>query len=217
MELESLGKVKDWLFKHISSAVAPLLLLFQSIPVVGFMGLMLFPIATYLFSLFWKMPSASKFEILTLFLSKRLILGRIIALSGFIIFLVGLVSLIRGRGKIVKTKFYSLVRHPQYLGFIIMTWGISIMSLQHVRVAGWYVRWGWGYLPLPIGWLLMALSYVLLACWEEWYLTKKHSREYQEYRQKVPFMFPLPYSPKIPEPLSTLVIVLIFAFSLILF
>ncbi|KXA89697.1 hypothetical protein AKJ61_02340 [candidate division MSBL1 archaeon SCGC-AAA259B11] len=215
--MESLERVKDWLSKHIGSAMAPLLLLFQSIPVVGFMGLMLFPIATYLFSLFWKMPSARKFEIFTLFLSERLMLGRIIALSGFIVFLAGLVSLIRGREKIVKTKFYSLVRHPQYLGFIIMSWGISIMCIQHVRVAGWSARWGWGYIPFPIGWLLMALAYVLLARWEEWYLTKKHSREYQKYRQKVPFVFPIPHPAKIPQPLFTLAIVLILALPLMLF
>lgn len=205
--MKMLEKLKDWLSRHVTSVVTPLLLLYQSIPVVGFMGLMLFPIATYVFSLAWEMPNVLDFQVRTLFLSRELMLGRIIALAGFIFFLAGLVSLLKGQGDVVATKLYSVVRHPQYLGFIIMTWGISIMCVQHMGL----IR------HIPHSWFLMALAYVLLACYEEWYLLKKHAKEYQEYRRKVPFIFPIPHPPKIPQPLFTMVIVLVFAFSMTFF
>ena len=216
--------MKKWLSKHITSVIAPLLLLFQSIPVLGFFGLMVFPIAIYLFSIIWILPG--KYDEIytlqrewlpigilkdksmdTLFLSRDLLLGRVVALGGLIIFLAGLISLLKKRRGVVKSKLYSLVRHPQYLGFIIMTWGISIMSIQYTGRIDYILH----------SWFLMAIAYILLACYEEWYLLKKHKKEYQEYKLKVPFIFPIPCPHKIPQTLFTIVILLVFAFLITIF
>ena len=65
-------------------------------------------------------------------------------------------------------------------------------------------------------WLIQVLGYFLLAAYEEQYLVKEHKREYQQYRDKVPFVFPIPRLAKIPEPLVSMVSAVIIAFLLTL-
>lgn len=196
--------------RHVlESFIAVFLPFFQYIPVVGlWCGLMSFPLIIYLFSLLWEYPEFLGQEMRLLFFSRELMFGRIVAVMGFIIFLAALITLLRGRREIVTARIYSKVRHPQYLGLIIMTWGVSIMCAQY--------QWGVTSTVLR-SWSILAFVYILLAWYEERHLLKEYEKEYQEYRQKVPFMFPIPYPAKIPQPLFTLVIVLIFGFSLILF
>lgn len=196
--------------RHVlESFIAAFLPFFQYIPVVGlWKGFMSFPLVIYLFSLLWEHPEFFGQEMHLLFFSRELMFGRVVAVIGFIVFLVALISLLKGRERIVKTKLYSMVRHPQYFGLIIMTWGISIMCAQYSGGVTSTV-----FCPWPI----LAFVYILLACYEERHLLKEYGKEYQEYRQKVPFIFPIPHPVKIPQPLFTMVVVLIFAFFLILF
>ena len=124
-----------------------------------------------------------------------------VAVAGFIVFLMACVQFLRKRGRLVATGLYSVVRHPQYLGIIVMTLGLSIIDVQL-----------WSYDGVLYTWLVEVLGYVLLASFEERHLLKEYEAEYQEYRRKVPFIFPTPSPTKIPEPLFSMILALIIAF-----
>ncbi|MCW4021064.1 MAG: isoprenylcysteine carboxylmethyltransferase family protein [Candidatus Bathyarchaeota archaeon] len=77
--------------------------------------------------------------------------------------------------KLEASGVYSIVRHPQYLGWILSHIGISIL------LSAWY-----SLLFTPV---LVALIY-LISKKEEDELTKEFGKEYKEYRKKVPMFIP---------------------------
>jgi len=63
-----------------------------------------------------------------LFFAKDFIVGRIIALFGFVVFSLAAIQFLKARARgldFVQTGLYSVVRHPQYLGIIIATIGVE--------------------------------------------------------------------------------------------
>jgi len=169
--------------------------------------LMIFPLIIYVSGLMWAHPDFLEAQINLLFFSERLIFGRIVAITGFIIFFVAFVQFLGRNGKVITTGLYSLVRHPQYFGIVVTTLGISITCIQFtgsVNPEAVYV------------WLIQVLGYILLAAYEEQYLLREHKREYQHYKAKVPFIFPTPLLTKIPEPLVSMILAVIIAFLLTL-
>lgn len=180
---------------------------------------MLVPLVPYIVSLL-TYPTSRNLDTLRLLLfSEKLMFGRIVAVAGFIIFLMACIQFLRSRGKLVTIGLYSVVRHPQYLGIILMTLGVSIMCMQSVR-GGHIVI-----LQMRIGsmpqfwnieiwhiWLIQVLGYVLLACYEEQHLLKEYKGEYEKYRQNVPLIFAIPCPTKIPEPLFSMGLALIVIF-----
>jgi len=57
--------------------------------------------------------------------------GRIVAIAGLVIFLIALIQFISGRGRLVTSGLYSVVRHPQYFGITVIALGISMMCIQY--------------------------------------------------------------------------------------
>jgi protein-S-isoprenylcysteine O-methyltransferase Ste14 len=165
---------------------------------------MIFPLAVYICGLVWAYPEFLGNEINLLLFSERLVFGRIIAVAGLIIFLAACFQFLRKREKVITSGLYSVVRHPQYFGITVMTLGLSTMSLQY---AG-------GYPEVLYVWLIQVFGYVLLAAYEEQHLLKEHKTEYQHFKDKVSFIFPIPRLTKIPEPLFTMVTASIIAFLL---
>lgn len=157
---------------------------------------MVFPLAIYLTSVLWNLPTGySIVSQISFCLFSGCWFGRAVAFMGFVIFLISFVQFIRRQTKIITTGFYSVVRHPQYLGIIIMTLGISIMCFEWKGSLGIFIKYvlGTGYLILEdvwIAWLIQALGYILLAHFEERHLLREYGEEYLQYRQKVPFMLP---------------------------
>lgn len=192
----------------METLVSAFLFAFQYIPVTGpWMGLMIFPLIIYVSGLMWAHPEFLEAQVNLLLFSERLMFGRIVAVAGFIIFLVAFIQFLRRNGKVITTGLYSVVRHPQYLGIAVMTLGASIMCLQFTGST----------IPKVLYvWLIQVLGYVLLAAYEERYLLREHKREYQQYRDKVPFIFPSPRLTKIPEPLVSMLLAVIIAFLLTL-
>jgi protein-S-isoprenylcysteine O-methyltransferase Ste14 len=202
-----LSKSIDRKVRHIIQAlVSAFLVFFQYIPVSGpWLGPMIFPLAAYVFGFFWSLPESRGDQIYLLLFSPRLMFGRIVAIAGFAIFLIAFVQFWKERGTLITGGLYSAVRHPQYFGITVMTLGSSIMSLQ----------FAFGGRPEPLTvWLIEVFGYVLLAGYEERHLSMEYEKEYQQYRQKVSFIFPVPRLNKIPEPLFSLAIALITAFLL---
>ena len=77
--------------------------------------------------------------------------------------------------KIVTTGVYSIVRHPQYLGWILAHIGISIL------LSVWYSM-----LFTPV---LLALIY-LISKKEEDELIEEFGKEYEDYRKEVSMLIP---------------------------
>jgi protein-S-isoprenylcysteine O-methyltransferase Ste14 len=205
-------KIKDKISKHWTSLLAPLPILFlQWIPSVIYRGIMLFPVLLYFIRPISRPLKWEHFyeDLRWLFCYPANIPGWAIAGFGFLLFLIALTSMLKKRGRLLTSGPYGKVRHPQYLGFIVMTWGISAVSVI------------WRGFPVTIGlpyflhrWIVISLAYVGLAFLEERYLLKKHPQEYKEYKQKVPFLFPVPHPRKIPQPIFDLGIIILFSFVL---
>lgn len=76
--------------------------------------------------------------------------------------------------RIVKTRLFSRIRHPLYLGLILAFLGLAI-------------AWGVIWMLLPS--LLFSALTVLIAIKEERLLLHKFGNQYQEYMQEVPWRF----------------------------
>jgi protein-S-isoprenylcysteine O-methyltransferase Ste14 len=213
---QSIGKLRHL----VISLIAVFLFSFQQIPVV-FTGTwpMLCPLGAYLASMLWMNGDVSPRQINIIFLEPRLMLGRIITVIGFVLFLIALLQFIKHRGQLRKSGFYSVVRHPQYLSLIIMAYGISVMAKE----AGWGIAgmlsnsnlWGWfmhipvlGWWLLVFPWLVLVVGYVLLALFEESQLIKANE-QYIQYRKEVPCIFPVPHKSRKQEVFLSVVIVVV--------
>lgn len=199
------------LFEVILTA---LLFTLQSIVYGGWaISVMYIPLLPYLFMLMTSHPNLER-DINLLFFAKEFMVGRIIALIGFTVFLFAGMQSLRdnaGSARLIKTGLYSVVRHPQYLGIIVVTIGLTVMVLTLSSNP-----------QIILLWLTQILGYVILARYEESHLEKRHGENFRQYRRDVPFMFPVKCPSKIPETLFTTLIAvtislvfLIFPFELI--
>ena len=77
--------------------------------------------------------------------------------------------------KIVTTGVYSIIRHPQYLGALLVHLGFSFL------LSSWYSLI---FTPLVIG-------YIYITSWkEERELIKEFGKEYEDYMGEVPMLIP---------------------------
>ncbi|MEM3415348.1 MAG: methyltransferase [Thermoproteota archaeon] len=117
-----------------------------------------------------------------------------------------LIQMLKGRWKeLLNSGLYSIVRHTQYFGIIVVTLGLTIMSIQ----------WSGSKPDVVLVWFIGVLGYVLLVGYEERYLSSRFEKEYKQYKQKVLFIFPVSIS-RMPEPVLTLIIALTITFMLTL-
>lgn len=112
-----------------------------------------------------------------------------IVIAGLAIFSLGVSTWLytRFRGlKLAKTFIYRFSRHPQYLGFLVWSYGMLILSTYVLKAPRG------GYVPPPsLLWLISAMAIIGLALMEEVELAHR-DEEYRQYRREVPFMIPLP-------------------------
>lgn len=188
----------------METIITAVLFIFQHIPAaLPFLGPMIAPLGFYIFFLLFGGYGISgaaflEIELNILLFKKELMFGRVVAVAGFIVILIAIVQFLRVHGALITTGLYSVVRHPQYLGIIVMTLGLSMMSLQHVslRTEVLYV------------WLVEVLGYILLARFEERYLVRDYEKAFRQYRQRVPFIFPIPCPARIPETVFSMMLAL---------
>ncbi|HDD26837.1 MAG TPA: hypothetical protein ENF75_07125 [Acidilobales archaeon] len=108
---------------------------------------------------------------------------------GIFFFTFGTATWLYGRFKgveLIDFWAYRFCRHPQYLGFLLWSYGMALSPL-----------WLWPprgiTLPTPTTpWLITALIVIAIALWEEARMVKEHGETYVNYRKKTPFMIPLP-------------------------
>ena len=76
--------------------------------------------------------------------------------------------------KIVTTGIYSKIRHPGYLGLILMYLGVAFLFHNILAI---------------VGSVILSSLQILTALAEEKYLIKKLREEYEEYMRRVPWRF----------------------------
>ena len=98
-----------------------------------------------------------------------------IIVVGILLIIFGWREIFNGKGKLVTTGLYSRTRHPQYLGFLILTFG---MNLE------------WTTIFTIILWPFLAILYYKLAKQEDKENEEQFGEEYLKYKQSVPSFFP---------------------------
>jgi len=108
---------------------------------------------------------------------------------GLLIFFLGTVAWLYARFQkrnIADFWIYRLSRHPQYLGWIIWSYGLLIY-LMRIH----YPKRSWG-IPSSLPWLLSSMVIVGVAMLEELKMQSVSGQEYETYRRRVSFMLPMP-------------------------
>lgn len=87
---------------------------------------------------------------------------------------------------VATSWIYRISRHPQYLGWIIWTYGLVIYApLINDMKKSWSMA-----SSLP--WLLMTMIIIGICMLEELKMREQNGEKYDLYREKTPFLFPLP-------------------------
>ena len=82
------------------------------------------------------------------------------------------------------------MRHPQYIAFIIITLGLTIVAFDTSPVFDFDLGSLNGYTFIFYVWIGELLAYVFIAKIEEIALKAKYGDKFLEYADDVPFMFP---------------------------
>ena len=112
-----------------------------------------------------------------------------IIFAGLLIFSMGVATWLYGRyrgDEIIQFWIYRYTRHPQYLGYILWSYGILILVYYMPHVKG-------ALTTIPsYPWLISTLIITAIALNEELKLLNKYGEKYKTYIQKTPFMLPIP-------------------------
>lgn len=136
------------------------------------------------------LPALAVLSLLRLFgVDARVPLSVLFMGLGLSIFFLGGFTWIFGRAegrRIIDFWIYKCSRHPQYLGFLLWSYGTMLLATFAPFPKG-------GYFPEPsFPWLISALTVISTALLEEIEMVRKHGGDYLKYRSKAPFMLPIP-------------------------
>lgn len=172
---------------YLTSATAYIMPLVAITPNI-YTGLMTIPLLGYLIMMVTNLSAYPEGPLYLLFGGS--IPDLIILLLGLAFAVYSIVFLRRNRPVgLVTTGPYRIVRHPQYLGFILLTCaltGKSVWILEHT--------FGIGFLGVPetiAAWFVMMFAYVGLALFEERHLLNVYQEGWTHYRENVGFLVPL--------------------------
>ncbi|MEM2941784.1 MAG: methyltransferase domain-containing protein [Thermoproteota archaeon] len=104
-------------------------------------------------------------------------LSKIMMLVGIFLIIFGWSKIHRVNGELVTTGIYAYVRHPQYLGILILTLGMMVQ---------------WVTIPTALMWPILLILYYKLARKEEKEMEERFGERYREYKNKVPMLLPFP-------------------------
>lgn len=108
-----------------------------------------------------------------------------IAGVGIFIFTFAVVTWLYGRfqgRKVIDFWIYYYSRHPQYLGLIVWNYGLLMLStVSHI-----------GLFPPTFPFLVLSFVIIGMALNEENTMIRQHTEEYITWRERTPFLFPLP-------------------------
>ena len=180
-------KIKNKIVSISTSISSFLIPIFQYVPCTAvWFGIMSVPIIIYI-ALFFQNPGILLYDLRFLFR----IPGTYIALIGFTFYIYALVFQITHRKQLIRNGPYKFVRHPQYLAFIIMTFGMTLVAFQTNPIVDFNPFNISSYTIILLIWIVEVLAYVILGKIEDIALKSKYRDEYLKYANRVPFMFPV--------------------------
>jgi len=143
--------------------------------------------------------------------ASEFIVGRIIAFAGLAVLLIAAAQFLQNRSKgagLIRAGLYSRVRHPQFMGIITITSGLTVIVLTLVTSNK----------PQIIGlWLMQVLGYIGIARYEETHLLKKFGESFSQYRRRRPIHVPIRSPRRIPETVFTVLIAVLICFLFLVF
>lgn len=116
--------------------------------------------------------------------------GTYVVLLGGFIFLYSLIYQLTHRKGLIQKGPYKYVRHPQYFGIIIMTFGFTMICFNTSPVFPFMYELSNKLMWVVSIWIIEALAYLLLAEIEELYIKSKYKGTYLEYKNTVSFIIP---------------------------
>ena len=96
--------------------------------------------------------------------------SNLLILSGIFLVVFGWRRIFKAKDKLITEGIYSQVRHPQYLGFLLVTGGIDFL---------------WPTFSTLLMWPILVFLYIRLAREEEAKLEEKFGETYREYAKRV--------------------------------
>ena len=133
-----------------------------------------FPLSVYFISGIVGMPFIEK-DFMLYMLRIGMPVGSLVTFIGVLLILLGWREIYRTRNQLVTRGVYGYLRHPQYLGIILVA-------------GGWLVHWPT--IPGIVLWPLLVLLYYRLSKREDQYLAETFGTQYSEYAQRTPMLFP---------------------------
>ena len=168
---------------RISSILIPI---FQYVPCLSiWKGIMSVPLITYLI-FFFQDPKMLQPDFFFLFRNH----GIYFIIIGFWLFVYSLIFQLTHRKQLIRTGPYKYMRHPQYLAFILMTFGMTLIVFQTTPVVDFNPFHLRGYTVIFYTWICEVLAYIVLGKIEDIALKAKYVEKFVEYKNTVSFMFP---------------------------
>jgi len=133
-----------------------------------------FPLTIYFISSYFGRFSFQN-EFLSYMNSTGMPIGLVITGFGLLLVVAGWRPIYRSKEDLVTKGVYSYVRHPQYLGFLLLT-------------LGWLIHWPT--IPTAIMWPLLVAMYYKLAKKEEKEMEERFGDRYLFYKEQVPMFLP---------------------------
>ena len=91
-----------------------------------------------------------------------------------------------GGDKVATSWIYKISRHPQYLGWILWSYGFILFApYEKTMKMSWSV-------PESLPWLLMTMTIIGICMLEEMKMMKITGGKYAKYRESSPFLIPIP-------------------------
>jgi protein-S-isoprenylcysteine O-methyltransferase Ste14 len=108
-------------------------------------------------------------------------MSNMIILIGILLIIFGWRGIFRAKGQLVTVGIYGHVRHPQYLGFLLITFGMNVQ---------------WITIPTLLLWPILVILYYCLAKEEDKKMEDRFGEEYRKYKHLVPMFIPRPRTKK---------------------
>jgi len=162
--------------------------IFQYIPCASiWFGIMSLPLIGYL-SIFLTNPTIVIYD-LEFFLGYGYPWSYFAIISG-ILFIYSLAYQLVNHKELILKGPYMYSRHPQYLAIILMTFSLTMISLNTSPVNPFVSISPYRKDYIMLIWIFELIAYIFLAKLEEFWLSKKYGNHYNEYKKRVSFMIP---------------------------
>ena len=134
-----------------------------------------FPLTAYFLASVFGMTFFEK-EFMRYMYSIGMPLGSLITFVGILLIILGWREVYRAKDTLATRGIYKYLRHPQYLGILLVT-------------GGWLVHWPT--LPGLVMFPILVVLYYRLSRREDAYLASMFGEAYSTYAQKTPMLFPI--------------------------